>query len=77
MRVNIEVGQKWQEADSRHTRIVRVLKVEVDEITIITESDSYKASRKPRQTKAKRSRFKAHRCTSHCGYFLVEEARHG
>lgn len=77
MNVNIEIGQLWQEADKRHTRVVRVLSVEGDVITIITESDSYKASRKPRPTKAKRSRFKAHHCTSHCGYFLIEEARHG
>lgn len=74
MEVKIKVGQLWQEADKRHKRIVRVLAVNGDEITIITESDSYKSSRKYYPTKASRKRFKGRPVSSHCGYFLVEES---
>ena len=72
--VEIKKDQLWQEADNRYTRVVRILAVDGDTITIITESDSYKASRKPRPTKARRDRFKAHRVSSHCGYFLVGQS---
>lgn len=69
----IKVGQLWQEADNRHKRIVKVLSVDGDTITIITESDTYKATRKCFPTKARRDRFKADKQTSHCGYFLVKD----
>ena len=71
--VKIKVGQKWQEVDKRHKRLVQVLEVNGDEIWIITVSDSYKASRKYRPTKARRDRFKSGVRTSHCGYFLASE----
>lgn len=71
----IKPGQLWQEADNRHTRVVEVLHICGDEITIITRSDTYKASRAYRPTKAKRSRFKVGQRTSHCGYFLVREPK--
>jgi len=74
MDVKIKVGQLWQEADKRYKRIVRVLAINGDEITIITESNSYKSSRKYSPTKASRKRFKGSQASSHCGYFLVEES---
>lgn len=70
----IRKGQLWQEADKRHTRIVEVLAVDGDVITIQTVSDTYGAARKRPVSKAKRSRFKSRKCTSHCGYFLVKES---
>ncbi len=73
--VPIRVGTYWQEADYRHTRIVKVLAVGLEKIKIITVSDSHKTSREPRPTLARRDRFKAHCCTSHCGYFQVAEPR--
>lgn len=72
--VEIKEGQLWQEADKRYKRIIRVLAVNGDEITIITESDSYKASRKYSPTKASRKRFEGRPVSSHCGYFLVKES---
>ena len=69
----IKAGQLWQEADNRHKRIVKVLEVNADKITIITESDSYKATRKCVPTKARRDRFKKGIRTSHCGYFLIKD----
>jgi len=71
--LDIKIGQLWQEADNRFKRTVRVLEVDKDKITIITEADSYKAARKPIPTKARRDRFKAGVRSSHCGYFLVKD----
>jgi len=73
----VKVGQLWVEADNRHRRIVRVLAVDCDIVTIITESDSNNGfgrgillnRKKYFPTKANIKRF-----GRHGGYFLLREA---
>lgn len=75
--VNIKPGQLWQEADKRFTRIVEVLEVSANYVSIITRSiDPPGTSTRWRPTRTMRSRFKPGRRSSHCGYFLVKEAPH-
>jgi hypothetical protein len=71
--MEVKAKQLWQEADTRHIRVVRVLAVEGNVVTIITEMDTYKSKRKPHPTKARLDRFKDHPSASHCGYFLVKD----
>jgi len=69
--MEVKVGQLWQEADNRHVRKVRVLAVLEDTVVIVTESDSWKTTRKFVPTRARLDRFKEGIRASHSGYFYV------